>query len=175
MRSRTWSVALLALLALAACKKKAAEVADAGEAPAAVADTPDANSNDPATTNAANVARFGDEVKIDHVAAVVVSGNAQVREDPAGGKLFATIPKGASVTELAEHEGHVLVVFDNPKTPTEKLSGWVSKDVFSASAVVRVAAKDGGVATGDAGAAGTAAKVDAGAPKAAGLKTGIAK
>lgn len=171
MRSRTWSVALLALLALAACKKKAAEVGDAGEAPAAVAEVADANSNDPATTNAANVARFGDEVKIDHVVAVVVSGNAQVREDPAGGKLFATIPKGASVTELAEHEGHVLVVFDNPKTPTEKLSGWVTKDVFSASAVVRVAAKDGGVAAGDAG---TAAKVDAGAAKAA-LKTGIAK
>ncbi|MEO6576305.1 MAG: hypothetical protein ABIP89_20805, partial [Polyangiaceae bacterium] len=105
MRFRTSSVALLVLLALAACKKKPAEVADAGEAPAAAAEAPDANSTDPVTANAANVARFGDEVKIDHVVAVVVSSNAQVREDPAGGKVIATIPKGASVTELAERSG----------------------------------------------------------------------
>ena len=170
MRFRSSSAALLVLLALAACKKKPAEVADAGEAPAAAAETPDATSAEPVTTNAANVARFGDEVKIDHVVAVVVSSNAQVREDPAGGKLLATIPKGASVTELAEHAGHLLVVFDNPKTPTEKLSGWVSKDIFSASAV-HVAAKDGGVSAGDAGA--PAAKVDAGAKAA--IKTGIGK
>ncbi len=170
MKVHRLTLALLALLALGACKKKPPEVADAGES-AAVADTPDANAADPVTTNGANVARFGDEVKIDKVVAVVLSNNAQVREDPAGGKLFATIPKGASVTQLAEHEGHILVVFDNPKAPSEKLSGWVGKDIFTASAVHAAPKGDGGAAAGDGGAAKAAG--DAGAK--GGLKTGITR
>ena len=169
MKVHLLTLSVVALLALGACKKKPPEVADAGQS-AAVAETPDANASDPVTTNGANVARFGDEVKIDKVVAVILSSNAQVREDPAGGKLFATIPKGTSVTELAEHEGHVLIVFDNPKTPSEKLSGWVGKDVFSASAVHTAPKGDGGAAPGDGG-----AKVVGDAGSKAQLKTGIAR
>ena len=72
------------------------------------------------------------------------------------------------MTELAEHEGHVLIVFDNPKTPSEKLSGWVGKDVFSASAVHAAPKGDGGAAAGDGG-----AKVVRDAGTKTQLKTGI--
>ncbi len=139
---------LLALLASCdALKNKlkgASADADAGEdaAVVVVAEVPDSAPPPavlPIGANEDDIARFPDEVPLDTPATVLRPSN--VRVVPAVGALVLALPKGTVVTQRAQREKFFLVSFDDPKTPGQKLAGWVTQDAFAAV----VAASDAGV------------------------------
>jgi hypothetical protein len=127
---------LLALLASCdAIKNKLKGAgADAGDdAATAIAEVPDSApppAIQPIGANENDVARFPDEVPLDTPA--TVQRVANVRVVPAVGALVAALPKGTTVTQRAQREKYFLVSFDDPKTPGQKLAGWVTQDAFSA-------------------------------------------
>ncbi len=82
-------------------------------------------------TNEGDVARFPDETKMPDVTATLLR-TYNVREAPPAGTVVASLPKGTSVTQIAQRAGNFLVTFDNPKAPGTKLMGWIYRDAFSA-------------------------------------------
>lgn len=127
---------LLALLAScdALKNKLKGASADAGEdASVVVAEVPDSAPPPvvlPIGANENDVARFPDEVPLDTPATVQRLSN--VRVVPAVGALVVALPKGTTVTQRAQREKFFLVSFDDPKTPGQKLAGWITQDAFSA-------------------------------------------
>ncbi|MDF2692140.1 MAG: hypothetical protein K0S65_523 [Labilithrix sp.] len=96
-------------------------VVDAAPAPVPVA----------LATNEGDVARFPDETKLADVAATLLRPY-NVREAPPAGTVIVSLPKGASVTQIAQRSVSYLIVFDNPKAPGTKLMGWIHREAFSA-------------------------------------------
>lgn len=156
--------------------KSLAGGADAGEdasTDAAAAPTPAETASaavaDPPAKNAADIARFPAETKLDNAAGKILALSAAARTVPRAGALVATLKSGTDVVKIAEHQDAVLVAFSDPKDPAVHLEGWVTKDAFVAQALP-VPVADGGAAVTDAGVkdaaaadAGTAA-ADAGKP-----------
>lgn len=130
-------------------------------APATTA-TPDAAGTPaaaPAAKNAAAVARFPGETAIPNEATKVAAASASVRTTPKAGSVVATLAKGAEVNKIAEYQDCELVTFADPKDASSVLMGWVTKDVFTASATPT----DAGATAVDAGAKDAGAIADAGA------------
>ena len=92
-------------------------------------------------TNAADVTRFPDEKKLDEKATLEWS-SSKVRKKPQGDQV-AALPKGTSVTKIAEHQGFFLITFADPKDSTKQLEGWVYKDAFTAEVAMEATPKGG--------------------------------
>ena len=80
-------------------------------------------------TNQGDITRFPDETAIPNVRATFLRP-ASIRETPPGGTVVLGLPRGATVTEVAQRSTYFLILFDNPKQPGAPLLGWVSKDAF---------------------------------------------
>jgi hypothetical protein len=74
-------------------------------------------------TNAADVARFADEVPFGPDA-LVAHDRTPIRKSP-GGEPFGTLPAHTDVTKLASHAGEDLVCFNDPRGGAH-LAGWVA-------------------------------------------------
>lgn len=101
-----------------------AEVVDAAIAPGPAA----------LAANEGDVARFPDETKLPDVRATLLQ-NFNVREAPPAGVVILGLSKGTVVTQIAQREKSILIVFDNPKAPGTKLLGWIHRDAFNAAVV----------------------------------------
>ncbi len=165
-------VAVLALaLALCACgllKKKKGLEDGLDAATVTVTGTGAANEKD--------VLRYSQEDKIANELAAIAKDNTQPRTYPGLGQPVATLAKGYTVTKLAKYfSTGVLVIFDDPTTPGQKLMGWLAPEELgplgTASTATATAAATtaphptGVVVAKDAGVA--AAVVDAGTAPAA--------
>ncbi len=117
----------LAIL-LAGCPNKKGDAsdaaADAGAVDATIAAAPEA-------ANSEAIAHFPDETAIDHQAATLQWAKNNARKAPPSGEIIATLAKGTSVVQIATHDKYMLITFDNPKNPSERLMGWVIKDAFN--------------------------------------------
>ncbi len=82
------------------------------------------------SSNAADVTHFPDEKKIDEKATLEWS-SSKVRKKPQG-DVVVSLPKGTSVTKVAERQGFFLITFADPKDSSKQLEGWVYKDAFTA-------------------------------------------
>ena len=143
MRLSTWLTVLLVLAAAGGCRKKTVAVEEAGVAAASSAAAPAASAA-PAAVDAANVgqvARFQDEVKVDNEVAPLLSW-VSVQKTPTGGDAVTSLQKGTETTKIAQRGTFFLVTFANPKTPTERLMGWISESGYK----VQVVARDAGPA-----------------------------
>jgi hypothetical protein len=159
------------LLLVAGCpKKKDGEADAAAEADATAAAEPAATDAAaapaaPAAKNAADVARFAAETKVEDDGAKPAAF-AAARTSPKGGSVVATLKPGTDVTKVAEYQDCFLVTFADPKDASATLMGWIEKGSFTYVAPKDAGAKD--AAAGDAGPVDAgAAAVDAGAPKCA--------
>lgn len=130
---------LSCLLVLTGCPKKKGETADAAaaadaesaEAGGTAAAATDADAQVTTAKNAADVARFASETKIESEAAKVAVPTSP-RTAPRSGSAVAMLRAGADVTKIAEHQDCVLVTFPDPKDAATTLMGWVGKDAFHA-------------------------------------------
>lgn len=137
--------------------------------------------------NEASVLRYANETPLPNEPAVIGTKGAHARTFPGNGPEVAFLPKGASVTKIAQYfQTATLVMFDDPSGDGTKLIGWVSPKAFDVTAptptvtptpaptkdpapprVVDAGSsppKDAGVTTQDAGSS-TAAKDAGAAPK----------
>jgi hypothetical protein len=80
-------------------------------------------------SNAADVTHFPDEKKIDEKATLEWS-SSKIRKKPQG-DVLVSLPKGTSVTKVAERQGFFLLTFADPKDASKQLEGWVYKDAFT--------------------------------------------
>jgi hypothetical protein len=126
LRVWRWGFVAFSLFAALGCPRKKTDAADAagaaapeaGEAPALAA-----------ASNAAEVARFGDETRVDNEPAKLEVPSAP-RKSPPLGELVAQLKRGSDVIKVAKHEGFVLVTFASPKTGSDTLMGWVPESAF---------------------------------------------
>jgi hypothetical protein len=164
---RRVAVAVAILVAVPACGILKKGAGDDGGASVTVGATGAANEKD--------VLRYPEEVKVASQQATVLKDGTQPRTFPGTGVPVATLGKGYTVTKLATYfSTGVLVIFDDPTTPGQKLLGWLGPEDLGAVATattsatgtasggprpaVAVIAKDAGVATAaDAGGAPSAA------------------
>ena len=139
---RNVALALCLSIALFGCPKKKTDAGDAGDAAtdAAVAEV-DSGPAAPEASNVNEVARFGDETKIDREAAKTAAPLTIARKSPPNGEIVARLSKGADVTKLASHEGQILIVFVNPKKADDHLMGWVAESAFKAAAAAATKCK----------------------------------
>jgi hypothetical protein len=68
--------------------------------------------------------------------------SSKIRKKPQGDQV-AALPKGTSVTKIAEHQGFYLVTFADPKDSAKSLEGWVYKDAFTAEVAMESEPKGG--------------------------------
>src|SRR5262249_59628682 len=128
--------ALLLLLALPllGCPKKKTDVSDAAtDAAPADAEVEAAAPAGPEASNAGDIARFGDETKIDHEAAKIEAVVAIVRKSPPNGEQVTRLNHGTDVVKIAQHEKQFLITFANPKKADDRLMGWVTETSFKAT------------------------------------------
>jgi hypothetical protein len=129
------------------------------EAPAAVTDAAPASAPAAVTAkNVADVARFPAETAVTDDDLKLASV-AYARTSPKTGTVVATLQPGADVMKIAEYQNSILVTFADPKAASSTLMGWIGKESFTATAIVKKL--DGGVTD----AAAPPALVDAGAKK----------
>jgi hypothetical protein len=126
-----------------------------------------------APANADDITRYPSEKKLDAVPAVVLRDSADVRKSPPNGPVIATLPKGTTVSEIAQSGPSFVVTFDDP-TSGRRLMGWINDDAFTPGSAVAATAATAGAAPHasanarrDAGAQLVALPADAGAPAAA--------
>jgi hypothetical protein len=123
------AVAVLVLVATG-CPKKTGDQADgsADATPTAATSAPPTPAPAPMGVNAAKVARFPNEtpMNVDED----VDRPTNVRDAPPNGTIIATLPKGTKCVQIAQRERYFLIVFDDPKNPSQKLMGWVVDDSF---------------------------------------------
>jgi len=131
---RNMAIALCLSLALFGCPKKKADAGDAASDAIAAAPEVDSGPAGPEATNVSDIARFGDETKIDHEVAKTEAPVTMARKAPPSGEVVARLSRGTEVTKLASHEGQFLVTFANPKKADERLMGWISDGAFKAAA-----------------------------------------
>jgi hypothetical protein len=133
---RRLSLLLVLLAFCAGCPKKDAAAAggdaapEASTAPVTSATAPPA---DPTPKNASSIARFPGETKLGNEKEKVLADVSIVREGPGTGTVVATLKKGVEVMKVAKNGDYFLVVFPDPKAPSEWLTGWVGKAAFVAS------------------------------------------
>src|SRR3954454_25384993 len=113
-RAFRWGFLALTLAVLAGCPKKKTVDDDAGAASDAAVAVVDAGPATPVGSNASEVARFGDEAKVDSLAAKLEAPIAAVRKSPPLGDLVTTLKAGTQVTKIAKHETFFLITFANP-------------------------------------------------------------
>jgi hypothetical protein len=119
----------LVALALSACKRKP-DVTLIFDAAVGASDSP-ANAND--------ITRYPTEKKLDSVPAVVLRDAADVRKSPPNGPVVSTLPKGTTVTEIAQGESSFVVTFTDPASG-RRLMGWMNEDAFSPGPAVSATA-----------------------------------
>lgn len=156
-----WSFVVVSIAAfVAGCPKKNEGAGDAApEAAPSVAAVVDAAPPPPAlptATNAADIARFGDEVAMNGDAAKIAQP-IPARKSPPSGDVVATLKAGADVQKVAQRGQYFLILFPNPKGGSDFMMGWVQDTAFTAAVIIRTDAgvKDAAVAVVDAGAAPT--------------------
>jgi hypothetical protein len=127
----------------AQCKKKTGDASDGGDAATdALAAAPvDSGPAAPEATNVSDIARFGDETKIDHEVLKTEAPLSIARKSPPNGDIVARLPRGTEVTKLASHETQFLVTFANPKKADERLMGWIGATAFKAAPAALQACK----------------------------------
>jgi hypothetical protein len=113
--------------ALAGCPHKKADTVDAAPPELLVLD---AGLAAPEASNDADVTRFPDETKLDHVARSTQAVVTTVRKAPPSGAVIATLAKGTAVQEIAQRDKFSIILFADPKDPTKKLMGWVFQEAF---------------------------------------------
>ena len=118
---------LLVAAALAGCPHKKADVVDAAPPEVVVLD---AAAPAAEASNEADVTRFADETKLDHVARATQAVVTTVRKAPPSGAVIATLAKGTAVQEIAQRDKFSIILFADPKDPTKKLMGWVFQEAF---------------------------------------------
>lgn len=123
------TVAVLVLSATG-CPKKTGDQADgsADAAPAVATSAPPTPAPPPIGVNAASIARFPNEtpMNVDED----VDRPTNVRDAPPNGTILATLAKGTKCVQIAQRDRYFLIVFDDPKNPSQKLMGWVIDDSF---------------------------------------------
>jgi hypothetical protein len=126
---------LLLTLPLLGCPKKKTDVSDAATdaAPADAGDVEAAAPAGPEASNMGDIARFGDETKIDHEAAKIEAVVAIVRKSPPNGEQVTRLSHGTDVVKIAQHEKQFLITFANPKKADDRLMGWVTETSFKAT------------------------------------------
>jgi len=114
---------------LAACgNKKKSEPVETGK-PVAIADA----GLDAAALEAANeldVARYEDEVAVDHVPLKVKTSAALAFKSYPMGDLIVTLDRDDDVVQLSERYGFYRVTFSDPKHRSRKLMGWIGHFAF---------------------------------------------
>jgi hypothetical protein len=161
---------LCSLVVLSSCSllKKKTDEADAAaaasdEAGAEPATTAAADASEappaPAAKNAADVARFQAETKVEDDGAKILT-MAAVRAAPRAGATVATLKPGSDVTKVSTYQDAFLVTFADPKDASVTLMGWIGKESFAAVVVTDGGLREGGL---DGGAADAGPK-DAGPP-----------
>jgi hypothetical protein len=142
-------------LFLTACPKKKGAASDAGDEETAEAATDATAASEPSASNGTDVARFGDESKLNNEAANLPVSVTARTDLGNGGTVVALIAKGTAVTKLAEHSGSTLVTFANPKNASDTLMGWIPSSALKGVAAVATprdaGATDAGSAAVDAG------------------------
>jgi hypothetical protein len=83
-----------------------------------------------APSNAADVKRFDDEMKMStRTNEKLTTNTMNVRKSP-GGELITTLPKDTEVTQLSRRQDYYLIEFANPTDSTKREMGWIYKDAF---------------------------------------------
>lgn len=135
MRNLVRSAAsLVFVMSVVSCSGLLKKDGDAGAADGSSAEVVDAAAVPAVTALASNegdIARFPDETKLANVKATLQQ-SFNVREAPPAGAIVVGLAKGTAVTQIAQREKSILIVFDNAKAPGTKLMGWIHRDAFSA-------------------------------------------
>lgn len=124
------------VLFCAGCPKKdggGGDAASEAAAASASASATPAPPVDPTAKNESKVARYSGETKLANEKDKVLADSAVVREGPGNGGLVATLKKGTEVTKQAQNGDYTLVLFADPKAPSDFLLGWMHKSGFVAS------------------------------------------
>jgi len=129
--SRRIAIVIAAALGcgLAACgNKKKPEPVETGK-PVAIADAGlDAAALE--ATNEHDVARYEDEVAVDHVPLKVKAPAALAFKSYPMGDLIVTLDRDEDVVQLSERYGFYRVTFSDPKNRSRKLMGWIGHFAF---------------------------------------------
>lgn len=124
------------IVLLFGCPKKTDPAADAGDE-AAVTAVVEAGPAAPVAKNAADIARFGTDTPIANEAGKLLAFSTTVHTSPRGGNVVATLKAGTDVTKIASHADTFLVTFADPKDANSVLMGWIGKEGFSPTIIIR--------------------------------------
>jgi hypothetical protein len=131
------------------CSKKDENADAAAEAAAPVATVdPDAEPPPPAepvAKNAAKVARFPGDTKLDMAKEKLQATHTVARESPGGGAVVATLKKDTEVTKIASRNDFFLVGFPDPTDAAAILIGWIPASGFQPTVVIKTACPKGTV------------------------------
>jgi hypothetical protein len=124
---------LATALALCGCGvlKKKKSHADAGAIASAepLASASASAAAAPEAANAKEVARFQDETLLARDTATIEQP-ITAHKSPPSGERVALLPKGTSVTRIAQRKAFILVTFGDPSNKTRTLMGWVNEVGF---------------------------------------------
>ena len=127
-----WTLALVLASAVLGCPKKKTDGGDAA-ADAEVLAVVDSGPATPEAANVTEIARFGDETRLDPTTAKLEAPVTIVRKSPPNGDHVIKLLKGTEVTKIAQHkDSQFLVTFANPKNAAERLMGWIAASGFTA-------------------------------------------
>lgn len=127
-----WTLVVVLAGAVLGCPKKKADAGDAA-ADAEVAAVVDSGPPTPEAANVIEVARFGDETRLDPVTAKLEAPVTTVHKSPPNGDQVTKLVKGTEVTKIAQHkDSQFLVTFADPKNPGQRLMGWIAVGSFTA-------------------------------------------
>jgi hypothetical protein len=160
VKTHAWAAGPLVLCALLGCPQGDPAKPDAGPAPAPFprAARPAPTEAGPLAVNDFEIQRYPDEKPINHVLGTthVFESDARTQASATLGTVVAKLSPGTPVDEISERSGWMLVVFIDPKDPTEsrREMGWLADSDFIVPGMRRV----------DAGPAPTAAPPRAARP-----------
>jgi len=135
-RLLSWAVLAVAC-ALPACRPFRIPPGDAGADDAGAGSGGGGESNvGPIADNDADITRYPDEKAVDHVLGVtrLAASNARTQAGASAGTVVAALPPGTSVDKIAVRRGWFLVVFIDPRDPSQgrRVLGWLDPADFVA-------------------------------------------
>jgi hypothetical protein len=148
--ARAWIAVALLPLALLGCPPEEAPKHDAGAPARSGAPTarPAPSETPSLAVNDFEITRYADERPINHIlgSTHVAESDARTQAGAALGTVVARLPPNTPVDQIAERPGWVLVVFIDPRDPsdTRRVMGWVPYADFVPPAAHRA---DAGPAT----------------------------
>jgi hypothetical protein len=138
MRVGPTLVFLAMLCAMTACRPFRVPPGDAGadEDSGGASSSGGETNGAPIADNDADITRYPDEKAVDHLLGVtrLAVSNARTQAGASAGTIVAALPPGTSVDKIAVRRGWFLVVFIDPRDPSQgrRVLGWLDPTDFVA-------------------------------------------